>query len=71
LYLEDDIRPGVSLQKESGRRLARFAAWQRASRVTLGQCPLYLEDDIRPGVSLQKESGRRLARFAAWQRASR
>lgn len=24
LYLEDDIRPGVSLQKESGRPLARL-----------------------------------------------
>ncbi|RZP45841.1 DNA glycosylase AlkZ-like family protein, partial [Salmonella enterica] len=49
LYLEDDIRPGVSLQKGIWQAISAFAAWQRASRVTLGQCPPGLFSAMRHG----------------------
>ncbi|VDY42575.1 Uncharacterized protein conserved in bacteria [Salmonella enterica subsp. arizonae] len=49
LYLKDDIRPGVSLQKGICQAISAFAAWQRASRVTLGQCPPGLFSAMRRG----------------------
>ncbi|EBK3987439.1 winged helix-turn-helix domain-containing protein [Salmonella enterica] len=49
LYLEDDIRPGVSLQKGIWQAISAFAAWQRASRVMLGQCPPGLFSAMRHG----------------------
>lgn len=49
LYLEDDIRPGVSLQKGIWQAISAFAAWQRASRVTLRQCSPGLFSAMRRG----------------------
>lgn len=49
LYLEDNIRPGVSLQKGIWQAISAFAAWQRASRVTLRQCPPGLFSAMRRG----------------------
>ncbi|MGJ8839601.1 hypothetical protein AB9H28_24990, partial [Salmonella enterica subsp. enterica serovar Kentucky] len=52
LYLEDAIRPGVSLQKGIWQAISAFAAWQRASRVTLGHCPPGLFSAMRQGCDI-------------------
>lgn len=56
LYLEDGIRPGATLQKGLGQAISEFAAWQRASRVTLGHCPPGLFGAMRRGWEIDPAS---------------
>lgn len=42
LYLEDGVKPGVSLSRGLYGALTEFALWQGATRITLGQIPVEL-----------------------------
>lgn len=49
LWLQDDVKPGVTLQKGLFQAIDDFARWQQATRVTLGRYPEGLFADVRHG----------------------
>ncbi|EHB7663047.1 TPA: YcaQ family DNA glycosylase [Escherichia coli] len=49
LWLQDGVKPTVTLQKGLRQAITDFAHWQQATRVTLGCCPQGLFTDCRTG----------------------
>lgn len=49
LWLQDGVKPTVTLQKGLRQAITDFANWQQATRVTLGCCPQGLFTDCRTG----------------------
>lgn len=49
LWLQDGVKPGVTLQKGLFQAIDDFARWQQATRVTLGHCPEGLFAGARHG----------------------
>ncbi|POT57909.1 hypothetical protein C3432_08240 [Citrobacter amalonaticus] len=58
LYLQDGVKPGMTLQKGLLQAITDFARWQRASRVTLGHCPNGLFADCRHGWEIAQSAER-------------
>ena len=56
LWLQDGIKPGVTLQKGLFQAIDDFARWQQATRVTLGNCPDGLFAESRHGWEIDPAS---------------
>lgn len=49
LYLQEGVKPGVTLQNGLQQAITDFARWQNAVRVTLGRCPAGIFTQCRQG----------------------
>ena len=56
LWLQDGVKPTVTLQKGLRQAITDFAHWQQATRVTIGRCPHGLFTDCRTGWEIDPDA---------------
>ena len=58
LWLQDGVKPGMTLQRGVFQAIDDFARWQQATRVTLGRYPDGLFVDCRDGWEIAQSAKR-------------